>query len=131
GPWRAVAGPTKGQQQRRCLGERSLRACARAAVFSCRVGMQQAGFQSPSTLKGRPVKMTDPIKGMPRRRGLTRRTFLKSSAGTAALLSAVGSQFPFGVHIAEAAGPEVKKAILGYIALMDASPLVIAKEKGI
>jgi nitrate/nitrite transport system substrate-binding protein len=35
------------------------------------------------------------------------------------------------VHVAHAAGPEVTKAILGYIALMDASALVIAKEKGI
>ena len=41
------------------------------------------------------------------------------------------TQFPFGVGIAQAAGPEVTKAILGYIALMDAAPLVIAKEKGI
>ena len=31
---------------------------------------------------------------------------------------------------ASRAGPEVTKAILGYIALIDASPLVIAKEKG-
>ena len=65
------------------------------------------------------------------RRGLNRRSFLKAGAGTAALLGAVNAQFPFGVHIAEAAGPEVTKAILGYIALMDASPLAIAKEKGI
>ena len=46
-------------------------------------------------------------------------------------LAAIGAQFPFGVPGAQAAGPEVKKAILGYIALMDASPLVIAKEKGL
>jgi nitrate/nitrite transport system substrate-binding protein len=62
--------------------------------------------------------------------GISRRRFLKSTAGTAALVGAAQLQFPFGVHIAEAQGPEVKKAILGYIALMDASPLVIAKEKG-
>ena len=68
--------------------------------------------------------------GTIKRRGLSRRTFLKASAGTAALLGAVQSQFPFGAHVAQAAGPEVTKAILGYIALMDASPLVIAKEKG-
>jgi nitrate/nitrite transport system substrate-binding protein len=77
------------------------------------------------------ISMTDATKGLPRQRGLNRRTFLKSTAGTAALLGAMQAQFPFGVHIAEAAGPETKKAILGYIALMDASPLVIAKEKGI
>ena len=68
--------------------------------------------------------------GTIKRRGLSRRTFLKASAGTAALLGAVQTQFPAGVHVAEAAGPEVTKAILGYIALIDASPLVIAKEKG-
>ena len=62
--------------------------------------------------------------------GISRRTFLKTTAGTAALVGAVQTQFPFGVHVAQAAGPEVKKAILGYIALTDASPLVIAKEKG-
>src|ERR1700730_19281150 len=70
-------------------------------------------------------------KDMGTTRGVSRRAFLKSTAGTAALLGAVSTQFPFGVHVAEAAGPEVTKAILGYIALMDASPLVIAKEKGI
>ncbi len=64
-------------------------------------------------------------------RKLNRRTFLKAGASTAALIGAIGTQFPFGVHVAEAAGPETTKAILGYIALMDASPLVIAKEKGI
>jgi nitrate/nitrite transport system substrate-binding protein len=64
------------------------------------------------------------------RRGLTRRSFLKTSAGTAALIGAMQAEFPFGIHVAEAAGPEVKKAVLGYIALIDASPLVIAKEKG-
>ena len=64
------------------------------------------------------------------RRALTRRRFLKTTAGTAALLGALKTQFPFGAHVAQAAGPEVKKAILGYIALMDASPLAIAKEKG-
>ena len=68
--------------------------------------------------------------GFPKRR-ISRRTLLKSGAATAALLGAVKAQFPFGVSVAEAAGPETKKAILGYIALMDASPLVIAKEKGL
>ena len=65
------------------------------------------------------------------RRNPSRRTFLKGSAGTAALLASVKGSFLGGVHVAEAAGPEVTKAILGYIALMDASPLAIAKEKGL
>jgi nitrate/nitrite transport system substrate-binding protein len=62
---------------------------------------------------------------------LSRRSFIKASASTAALLTAVKTQFPFGLGIAQAAGPEVTKAILGYIALTDASALVIAKEKGL
>jgi len=32
---------------------------------------------------------------------------------------------------AQAAGPETKKAILGYIALTDAAPLIVAKEQGL
>jgi nitrate/nitrite transport system substrate-binding protein len=59
----------------------------------------------------------------------TRRSLLKLSA-TAALLSAARTALPSGAF-AQAAGPETKTAKLGYIALMDASPLVIAKEKGI
>ena len=62
-------------------------------------------------------------------KGISRRALLKTS-GTAALLAATQTSFPFGAHIAQAAGPETTKAILGYIALTDASPLVIAKEKG-
>jgi nitrate/nitrite transport system substrate-binding protein len=60
---------------------------------------------------------------------VTRRTLLKAT-GAGALMAAVGEYFPFGAHVAQAAGPEVTKAILGYIALIDASPLAIAKEKG-
>jgi nitrate/nitrite transport system substrate-binding protein len=63
-------------------------------------------------------------------RGVSRRGFLKASAGTAALLAAARANFPGGAF-AQGAGPEVTKATLGYIALMDASPLVIAKEKGL
>ena len=47
------------------------------------------------------------------------------------MLSAVGTQFPFGAYVAKAAGPEVTKALLGFIALTDAAPLFVAKEKGI
>ncbi|MGP8777366.1 ABC transporter substrate-binding protein, partial [Pseudomonas aeruginosa] len=38
--------------------------------------------------------------------------------------------FPAGAF-AQGAGPEVKGAKLGFIALTDASPLFVAKEKGI
>jgi len=61
---------------------------------------------------------------------VTRRQFLRTTS-TAALLGAVQSQFPFGVPMALADGPEVTKATLGFIALTDAAPLFVAKEKGL
>ena len=61
---------------------------------------------------------------------ISRRTFLKASAGTAALLGAAQAQFPSGAF-AQSSGPEVKGAKLGFIALTDAAPLFVAKEKGI
>lgn len=61
---------------------------------------------------------------------LSRRKFLKGTASTAALLGAVQTQLPGGAF-AQAAGPEVKGAKLGFIALTDAAPLFVAKEKGI
>src|SRR6202171_3290197 len=64
------------------------------------------------------------------RRGLSRRQILKATAGTAALLAAAKLNFPAGVF-AQGAGPEVTAAKLGFIALTDASPLFVAKEKGI
>ncbi len=65
---------------------------------------------------------------------LSRRSLLKggvAALGTAALFDGIRMAFPGGVPSAYAAAPETTKAILGYIALMDASPLVIAKEKGL
>src|SRR5580765_104310 len=64
--------------------------------------------------------------------GLGRRGFLKLSggAGAAAILTAVHTAFPAGAFAA-GPGPEVKGAKLGFIALTDASPLFVAKEKGI
>lgn len=61
---------------------------------------------------------------------ISRRALLKRGAGTLALLGAARMQFPAGAF-AQGAGPEVKGTKLGYIALTDASPLIIAKEKGI
>ncbi len=61
---------------------------------------------------------------------VSRRALLKGT-GTAALLAAVKTAFPAGARVAWAAGPEVTKAVLGYIALTDSAPLVIAKEKGL
>jgi nitrate/nitrite transport system substrate-binding protein len=63
------------------------------------------------------------------RRRIDRREFLKQAAGTAALLAAARLNFPGGAF-AQAAGPELKGTKLGYIALTDASALIIAQEKG-
>ena len=67
---------------------------------------------------------------MSNRRKTTRRAFLKATGSTAAVVAAAKTSFIGGAHVAHAAGPEVTKAMLGYIALTDASPLIIAKEKG-
>ncbi|MBY0382345.1 MAG: ABC transporter substrate-binding protein [Xanthobacteraceae bacterium] len=61
--------------------------------------------------------------------GISRRSLMKAAAGTAALLAAARLNFPAGAF-AQSAGPEVKGAKLGFIALTDASPLFVAKEKG-
>jgi nitrate/nitrite transport system substrate-binding protein len=60
----------------------------------------------------------------------SRRTFLKQSASTAAVLLAARQLLPSGAYAAPAA-PEVTAAKLGFIALTDAAPLIIAKEKGL
>jgi nitrate/nitrite transport system substrate-binding protein len=60
--------------------------------------------------------------------GMTRRSMLKMTA-TAALIGAVKAAFPSGAFAA-GAGPEVKGLKLGFIALTDSAPLIIAKEKG-
>lgn len=58
---------------------------------------------------------------------LTRRGALTAAAAT---LLAAKTAFPSGAHAA-GAGPEVAKAKLGFIALTDSSPLIIAKERGL
>jgi nitrate/nitrite transport system substrate-binding protein len=63
------------------------------------------------------------------RKSIDRRKFLKGTASTAALLGAVQTQLPGGAF-AQGTGPEVKGAKLGFIALTDAAPLFVAKEKG-
>jgi nitrate/nitrite transport system substrate-binding protein len=62
--------------------------------------------------------------------GLSRRQLLKGAGSTAALLAAVKLNFPAGAF-AQDAGPEVKGAKLGFIALSDAGPLFVAKDKGL
>ncbi|MCL6705418.1 ABC transporter substrate-binding protein [Pseudomonas sp. R2.Fl] len=61
--------------------------------------------------------------------GINRRSILKTTAA-AALVSAVRTAFPSGAFAA-AAAPEVTGAKLGFIALTDAAPLIIAREKGL
>ncbi len=63
------------------------------------------------------------------RPGVSRRQLLKATAGTAALLAAARLNLPAGAF-AQGAGPEVKGAKLGFIALSDAGPLFVAKDKG-
>ncbi len=60
---------------------------------------------------------------------ISRRQILKLSSA-AALASAARLAFPSGAFAATA-GPEVSGIKLGFIALTDAAPLIIAKEKGI
>ncbi len=61
----------------------------------------------------------------------TRRKFLKGSAvAAAATLLAGRTLFPSGVF-AQGTGPEVTGAKLGFIALTDSAPLIVAKEKGL
>lgn len=60
----------------------------------------------------------------------TRRSFLKGATATAATLLAARALFPSGAF-AQGAGPEVTSAKLGFIALTDSSPLIIAREKGL
>lgn len=59
---------------------------------------------------------------------IRRRTAL---AGTAALLAAARAALPRGAFAQGASTPEVNKATLGFIALTDSAPLIIAKEKGL
>jgi nitrate/nitrite transport system substrate-binding protein len=70
--------------------------------------------------------MTDKSKTNAAASGLTRRTALTAAAAT---LAAAKAALPAGAHAAPK-GPETAKAKLGFIALTDASPLIIAKERG-
>jgi len=60
----------------------------------------------------------------------TRRMLLRQAGAVSAVWAAARLALPAGAF-AQGAGPEVKGTKLGYIALTDAAPLVIAKEKGI
>ena len=58
----------------------------------------------------------------------SRRNVLKGATASAALMAAVRTSFPSGAF-AQGTGPETNKVTLGFIALTDSSPLIIAKEK--
>ncbi|MGU3539935.1 CmpA/NrtA family ABC transporter substrate-binding protein [Methylobacterium sp. A54F] len=60
----------------------------------------------------------------------TRRSVLKGAAAALSVAAAARLALPGGAF-AQGAGPEVKGAKLGFIALTDAAPLFVAKEKGI
>jgi nitrate/nitrite transport system substrate-binding protein len=55
----------------------------------------------------------------------------RAVAATAALLAAARAATPRGAFAQGSTVPEVRKATLGYIALTDSAPLIIAKEKGL
>jgi nitrate/nitrite transport system substrate-binding protein len=62
-------------------------------------------------------------------RPLSRRSVLKGLSHVS-LIAAAKAALPAGAF-AQGSGPEVKGTRLGYIALTDAAPLIIAKEKGL
>src|SRR5687767_14465141 len=64
----------------------------------------------------------------PTNKKVSRRTLLRSAVATAVLGGANGL-LPHPLYAA-VPKPETTKAILGFIALTDAAPLIIAKEKG-
>ena len=61
--------------------------------------------------------------------GIDRRGLIKMS-GTAAVFAAAQQAFPSGAFAA-GSGPEVTGAKLGFIALTDSAPLIVAKELGL
>src|SRR5438105_12168021 len=114
----------RAEKQRRCPEERVTRVIG-AAAFLLAEGKRRPGWDrkrqtdaSTGSLTAKDNDMTTKTDHH-RPRGLNRRSFLKAGASTAALLGAASTQFPFGAHVAEAAGPEVTKATLGFIALTD------------
>jgi nitrate/nitrite transport system substrate-binding protein len=74
--------------------------------------------------------MTKQIPPAPARAAtLSRRSLLKAGLTGTALAASARLTLPHGAFAAEA-GPEITTARLGYIALTDAAPLIVAKEKG-
>src|SRR5262245_16881110 len=107
----------------RC-SEQGRRKRVRGRGFFCWLSGKRAG-RGPDDQNEEGNGMNSKTKG-----SVTRRALLKTT-GAGALMAALGAEFPFGAHVAQAAGPETTKANLGFIALTDAAPLFVAKEKGI
>ena len=63
-------------------------------------------------------------------RSVSNRRDMLKAATAVSLLSLAKTAFPSGAF-AQGAGPETKGTKLGYIALTDAAPLIIAKERGL
>src|SRR5262249_50883572 len=95
---------------------------------SCVYARPPPQMRHPSTTRGRHVSKR--VKRGTLEAGVSRRGLLKAGASTAALLAAVKTSFVAGIHGAAAAGPETTRAKLGFIALTDAGPLFVAKDKG-
>jgi nitrate/nitrite transport system substrate-binding protein len=76
------------------------------------------------------MAMNKPVDAFSPSESHTRRTFLKNSAATTALFLAARTLLPSGAHAAMAS-PEVQNVKLGFIALTDAAPLIVAKERGL
>lgn len=60
----------------------------------------------------------------------TRRSVIRGLAGSASILALARAAFPSGAF-AQGKGPETTKARIGFIALTDSAPLMVAKEKGL
>ncbi|WP_207477818.1 CmpA/NrtA family ABC transporter substrate-binding protein [Arenibaculum pallidiluteum] len=62
---------------------------------------------------------------------LSRRTLLKSGAAAVGAGALARAAFPGGAWAAALDTPETTRAVLGFIALTDAAPLIVAQERGL
>jgi nitrate/nitrite transport system substrate-binding protein len=124
--------PMTGGQQRRGSEGADCAQGARQGGFSARPTQKRGGAPEHQHGEGIRRDMSKTTRAAAAGKAMSRRDLLKSASATAtaaALMSAVKAAFPSGA-CAQGSGPEVKGTKLGYIALTDASPLIIAKEKG-
>jgi nitrate/nitrite transport system substrate-binding protein len=98
-----------------------IRFSARGGFFRFRIS------DGEITMTGKKLPFDDAALPDVGRRGVLK---LGGAAATASLFGAINAAFPGGAFAA-GPGPEVKGAKLGFIALTDAAPLIVAKEKGL